>query len=637
MRKILGLMAYISSLLMFPDNFYFNTPNNHGMLGVINTPSARFYDAPAGILTFYRGSPDRKGTLTLYPYDWLEASVFYSSIKGLEYGPDFSQDYKDKGFNVKIRLKQEGTFPALALGFRDIGGTGYYSSEYLVSSYSYDDYDLHVGISWGTLNEFKHFKNPFLIFSNSFQSRDSSLVRGQGGKFNFNDFFSGEKTSVFAGLNYAFSDNVIFKLEYDPTVTPGIVGYQGRKSDLSFGASYLKEKFLLGIGLERGSNIFFNIGLRDNFFTTKYTYKINKPKTQNKYQYLREILEQNHIGVSEIYRKDDKLNIELTQFKHNYNTTKTIVNNAIDNAGFKEEILKTYKTAGLRVIDNKPTNGDKEQIYYSIYRGINQNTSLNFRPFIASREDFLKAGYFLEHDAEIIISENIFFSSNLKISLLDNFDDLIYPPVDTYPEQVRSDVKKYLNNLGEGVSIGRAQIDYFLTIGKMNHLLLSAGIYEEMFSGYGFEYLRYGADKKFNWGIEAHNAYKRDYNFGFGLNGYSNLTYHLNLFYKNREMIPFDMKVSFGEYLAGDIGTTVELSRVFDNGTELGVFASFTDVTFEQFGEGSFDKGIFFRIPFGSKRNISSFYWRPLTKDPASKLLRKNDLYRIVNRYSKVQ
>ena len=63
------------------------------------------------------------------------------------------------------------------------------------------------------------------------------------------------------------------------------------------------------------------------------------------------------------------------------------------------------------------------------------------------------------------------------------------------------------------------------------------------------------------------------------------------------EIIPFDLKISAGEYLAGDIGSTIEFSRTFPNGVSFGAFATFTDVSTEQFGEGSFDKGIFFNIP----------------------------------------
>ena len=58
------------------------------------------------------------------------------------------------------------------------------------------------------------------------------------------------------------------------------------------------------------------------------------------------------------------------------------------------------------------------------------------------------------------------------------------------------------------------------------------------------------------------------------------------------------MKVSYGEYLAGDVGSTIELSRSYKNGMQFGVFVSNTDVTAEQFGEGSFDKGVFLKFQF---------------------------------------
>ena len=66
----------------------------------------------------------------------------------------------------------------------------------------------------------------------------------------------------------------------------------------------------------------------------------------------------------------------------------------------------------------------------------------------------------LENDSEYLIKDNFTFSSNLKYSIWDNFDDLIYPPVDTYPAQVRSDVKDYLRNIDQGIVIGRAQFDF---------------------------------------------------------------------------------------------------------------------------------------------------------------------------------
>ena len=65
---------------------------------------------------------------------------------------------------------------------------------------------------------------------------------------------------------------------------------------------------------------------------------------------------------------------------------------------------------------------------------------------IASREGFLYGGLLLENDLELIFrKKNLIFLSNMqKYSIFDNFDELYIPPVDTYPNQVRSDIKKYL-------------------------------------------------------------------------------------------------------------------------------------------------------------------------------------------------
>jgi hypothetical protein len=143
--------------------------------------------------------------------------------------------------------------------------------------------------------------------------------------------------------------------------------------------------------------------------------------------------------------------------------------------------------------------------------------------------------------------------------------------------------------------------------------------------------LYYKNTKNYAIGFEVFEAVKRDYEMRFGTINYSNVTSSLNFYYKNYNYIPFDMKVSLGEYLAGDEGGTIEISRTFRNGTKFGVFATITDVSSEQFGEGSFDKGIFFNVPVYG--NFVNYTWRPLTKDPGAKLNRKNNLYNLLVKF----
>ena len=107
---------------------------------------------------------------------------------------------------------------------------------------------------------------------------------------------------------------------------------------------------------------------------------------------------------------------------------------------------------------------------------------------------------------------------------------------------------------------------------------------------------------------------------GVGHLDYENTTLTANMYYRNYGLIPFDMKISAGEYLAGDVGTTIEFSRSYVNGVKFGFFATFTDVSTEQFGEGSLIK-VFFEYPYCWKRN--RIYLASLNKGPRIKISKK--------------
>ena len=62
------------------DSFENNIYNNHGIVGLINMPTARFYNEGVHGVTIYNSDPVQKMTLTSNPYDWLEASFFYMNL-----------------------------------------------------------------------------------------------------------------------------------------------------------------------------------------------------------------------------------------------------------------------------------------------------------------------------------------------------------------------------------------------------------------------------------------------------------------------------------------------------------------------------------------------------------------------------
>mgnify|MGYP001259640371 FL=1 len=621
------LFNYLSA-----DNFITNTYNNHGSVGLINMPTARFYDESVHGITLYDGSPDQKITLTSNPYDWFEGSFFYTNIQGKPY-PGFEyQDYKDKGFNVKLRLKKEGIFPALAIGLNDFAGTGFYSSEYIVSSYGINNLDIHFGIGWGQLSGTENsIENPFKYINDSFKTRPVRF-EGEGGTFNPSQYFSGKKASPFFGLSYVLNDNFLLKFERDTILVNGPrMPYEKRESDYSFGLDYsINNNFSVGASYERGG-----------FLSLKFIYK-NNPNSYEKYEYqgpeikenddkytkLIKNLENNGIGVKKITETSKTIGLELTQFIHpNLNLVEEIISEASKKSGINKAIITDIEIANLKAVSeiNDVFRINAKTIYErQTTNRVNTVTQAKLRPFFASREEFFKGAFLIENDTEFILRENLFFNVNLKYSLADNFDDFRFPPQYTYPAQVRSDVKQYLKNIDEGILIGRAQLDFHITPKKDHHFMFTGGILEDMFSGVGFEYLNFKENNNYSFGIEIFNVRKRDYNWGFGHLNYENTLITANFFYRNYGLIPFDLKISAGEYLAGDIGSTIEFSRTFSSGVSFGAFATFTDVSTAQFGEGSFDKGIFFNIPiFG---NSIAYTWRPLTKDPGARLLRRNTL-----------
>jgi hypothetical protein len=640
-KKFLLLFSAVYINSIYSDSYEYNQYNNYGIVGTIHTPSARTFDEGVHGVTMYKGTPNQTVTLSASPFDWLEASFFYTNVQDRPYCYDFSsetclQDFKDKGFNLKLRLKKQGVFPAVAIGMNDFAGTGIYSSEYIVGSYGINKTDFHFGVGFGLLDGSDiSFKNPLSYISDNFNDRPT-LFAAQGGSFQPSRYFSGETASPFFGVSHAIRNKFLLRAEYDSSARPGLVPFREPKNDFSFGIDYLiNDNFSIGISHERGDYASFKFVYKNNPVKTyqneKSKYERGKRRRgDNKYTQLINNLEENGIGVKKLTRNANSIGLQLTQVIHpNLRIVEDIINQSARDAGITEDIVKDIEIANLLAVSeiDDAYRANSSTIYQrQSQRKVNTNTRLQFRPFLASREEFFKGALLVENDTEFVIRENLFFNTNLKYSLADNLDDLYIPPVENFPAQVRSDVKEYLNKIKDGgILIGRAQLDYHLTPIKNHHIMMSAGILEDMFSGAGMEYLYFKPNTNYAFGIDIFKVRKRDYFWRFGHLDYENTLATANFYYRNYGTIPFDMRVSAGEYLAGDVGYTLEFSRTFYNGVQFGVFATFTDVTTEQFGEGSFDKGITFNIPIYG--NLVNYMWRPLTKDPGAKLNRRNTLH----------
>lgn len=207
---------------------------------------------------------------------------------------------------------------------------------------------------------------------------------------------------------------------------------------------------------------------------------------------------------------------------------------------------------------------------------------------------------------------------------------------DSQLPHVRSDFRNYLQQGASGIE--SLQLTLLHQFAPAWTTRLSAGYLEQMYGGVAGEILYAPFRQRWAIGLDVAAVKQRDFDEAFGLRHYSTVTGHLELYYQT----PYhgiDLHLLYGRYLARDWGTTIEVSRRFSNGAEVSAYATFTNVPFSKFGEGSFDKGIKITIPFDlyslfSSRQATTMELKPLTRDGGAILNDGPKLYPIVRSLS---
>lgn len=626
------------------------TVNTYGQLGYINTPSAFNNRESSLSFSYSRDKPIRQWVVTGSPFSWLDASIFYLDIGRKDYGGGFKQSYKDKGFSLKIT---PGKFfgHTFALGANDMAGTGLLSSEYLTLSNNINRLNYTVGIGWGNYTGGISVNNPLTALNNSFKQR-AFATKGKGGNFDFNNYFSGKESSIFFGAQYALSRKSSFLFELDPTTLSSAIPYPKKTNNFNFGYERRFNNLRIAASFIRGNNFSVQLSYLDNFLSFDPNPKRVVERTDNNLE-IQKILEMNQIGLKKI-EKDKKqahYHVRQNSYYDHKEIDKRIYSIETLSKNTSEEVIVSQYINGMKVSTSKYKTTktfsrnseaiDKSSLplVYKVnekYPYFQNQNAFKLRNFIAAREGFYYGGIFAENNFTIVVDEDFYLLSNLKYSLIDNFDNLYIPPLDTYPAQVRSDIKQYFNNFDNGIVIGRLEANKFFSYNQKHFFRLSAGIFEEMFGGAGIEYL-YSKEKSiFSYGFETFFLKKRDYSMRLEFMDYQNTISRAN-FILTEPQTNIKFKLSYGEYIAGDIGYTFTATKKFNNGVEYSAFFSRTNVPVSLYGEGSFDKGIRVSLPlpsiFSKKRAISKYEWHPLTKDPAALLIKSVELDEIVSRF----
>ena len=164
----------------------------------------------------------------------------------------------------------------------------------------------------------------------------------------------------------------------------------------------------------------------------------------------------------------------------------------------------------------------------------------------------------------------------------------------------------------------------------------TAGYLETMYFGLSTELLWKPVASRLALGVEVNEVRQRDFDQRFGLRDYQVTTGHATAYYDFGNS--FYGRLSAGRYLAKDWGATFALDRIFANGWRLGAYATLTDVPFEEFGEGSFDKGIQIDIPLQHflgrpTGRISGVKIQPILRDGGAQVNVRGRLYDTLRSY----
>lgn len=322
-----------------------------------------------------------------------------------------------------------------------------------------------------------------------------------------------------------------------------------------------------------------------------------------------------------------------------------MINTLIEPASYKER--ENRDGIGKRVYSmftfDEDMPKDKTQNEYNyvvndtIFPVVELSIDPNLRQDIGGNEDFYRWQLWLEGKGLLRLTRNLRLDASVGVNLLNNFEERSSNVSSSSLPKVRSNAPFYIRN--SDAWINNLEAHYMTELSDDLYVRGSAGIIEMMFSGVGGEILYRPTDKDWAIGIDANYVVQRDFSGGFGLQDYDVVTGHLS-FYKKLDFYNIDAAFRVGQYLAKDVGATLELSRTFNNGIEIGAFVTATDISESDDGENGIDKGMFLHIPLdiitskSTKKNVSAVF-RPLTRDGGQRLRLSKPLYELTDENSK--
>lgn len=645
------------------------TSGDWGTVGLLQTPTARMSPAGEASISISQTRPYTRLNVNLQPFDWLETSFRYVDVDNRAYNSSTTgQSYKDKSVDIKLRLTKESEFmPQIAVGARDVSGTGYFSGEYFVANKRTGNFDWSLGIGWGYLGGRGDLDNPFSFLGDSFRSRSTTSATGQ---LNLDTFFHGP-AALFGGVQYQTPwQDLVLKLEYDGNDYQHEPQSNNQKqtTPINVGAAWrYSDNLDLSLGWERGDTVMLGASFHGRLDRLLIP-KVNDPKPvpvsplypdrDPNWQQLATALEKTTgWRVEQLRRAGSELIVRFDQVEafywHDYiDRVAAILHRDVSGAALLFRIQ--YVNSGLNVDE------------YLIDRHAWVEAKTRYLPpqekrsaVVASRH---AEGFVNPYDETLVDSPassfrgdyGVYYQQSLggpdgfvlyqfggKLSgtwqprvdtwltgvlhgrLLHNYDDIKYVAPSNLP-RVRTDVYNYVT--ASDIKLPLLQLTHVGRLTEGQYYSVYGGMLESMYGGVGMEWLYRPFGSRMAVGVDVNAVRQRGFEQDFSFRDYRATTGHVSLYW-DTGIQDIQATIQAGRYLAGDSGVTVDLSRAFDNGVKMGAWFTKTDVSAAEFGEGSFDKGIYVDIPFDammtrSSGSVANLVWQPLTRDGGARLAR---------------
>lgn len=647
------------------------TLNHYGLPGVIDMPSAEMLpDGDMAVSVSYAGASLRT-TLSFQITPWLTGAFRYTGVDNLNLAGFVNTFYFDRSFDIHMRLMPEGrVLPALSLGLRDFIGTGLYSSEYLVATKSITPrLKLTAGIGWGRLSRTGTRPN----------------VTGTGGSANIGQWFTGPM-SPFGAVEWRPNDRLGIKLEYssDSYALETRQGVIRQKSPWNIGVDYkLSERVRLGASYTYGTDLGVHaqivlnpkraatplfmpgpvpVAVRPTPASAPEAWSedwADSPAAQPRLlALLTPALQKEGLRIETLSASANRIELRLRNDRYH----------AVPNAlGRTARILSELLPPSIEIFRLVPVEGglplsavtfrrsdlealefdtDPEGTLWAVTgiteagptpEGALENPALYPRfkwriaPYLSPSyfdpDSPVRADFGIRAKASYDITPGLTLSGAIRKRLVGNKAGSNRLSNSVLPH-VRTDGVLYARQGDPGLE--NLTLAWRFRPGPDLYGRVTVGYLETMYGGISGELLWKPVNSRLALGAELNYVKKRDFDLMLGFQTYSILTGHASAYYDFGG--GYLGQIDAGRYLAGDWGATFRLSREFANGWKVGAFATFTDVSAAQFGEGSFDKGIELTIPLGwftgkpTKTGLSTTI-RPIQRDGGARVEVAGRLY----------